>query len=762
MKSISKNLESIADNIVILFVVALFLIDFIPRSESEDIIYSQFFYLAGLNFIIALYISFKAKFISSDIITTFKKSSVFWLFSTFVILCGLSIITAINTTLAIEKLTELIIAFCLLVNFTMLLKNRLHLIPKIILIICIVAFLQSVIELYNFKRNFDKVSISVALSDLAVRTGNINILAASLTIKIPFLLLGFTHYLRKKRIFLFITLLLVTTTILLTAARTAILSTILVYVLFIVYNLKINSFNKATLLKVAGLIIPVIIALGISSSIFKKTENSRYVSVAGRLEQINTSDASANARLVTWQNTFELAKTKPLTGVGLGNYKIESIPYEKEQNDNSTISLHTHNDFLELMAETGFVNGFIYIAMFIMIVFINAKRFFKSEDREIQSLAMLTLMATVVYGMDALLNFPMFRATMLIFLCIIIIFTIINVAPTKNSDEKLIKNNFYWLFAIVSAGTIYFAFLGYKASGLEYLIKKDDGNGYKNAVLTGDEVINSIPKFKNTLTTAESFYEYAAIYYYNENKMDQSLKYLTKADKINPYFGRILFYKMLIANKKGNIDSAFVYGKQAFYMRPRNINFYTMSLQFARAKNDTTEIFKEHRLFTKYRNIPQAWDLAATELKNANYDNNKLLNFLDKGIKQFPNDSTLLEKKSNIISVEYIGKAQAFLNAKNKEKALEFYNKALKADPKNADIMQYLGFFYYNAGDYKQSANYFLKALELREFNNGRTEFFIANCYLYLKDKVNACKYYEISNSKNFPDAKQQLIQNCK
>ncbi|QSW89049.1 hypothetical protein J0383_22785 [Flavobacterium endoglycinae] len=51
MKSSNKSLESISDNIVIIFVVALFLIDFLPHAESEDIIYNQFLYLAGLNFI---------------------------------------------------------------------------------------------------------------------------------------------------------------------------------------------------------------------------------------------------------------------------------------------------------------------------------------------------------------------------------------------------------------------------------------------------------------------------------------------------------------------------------------------------------------------------------------------------------------------------------------------------------------------------------------------------------------------------------------
>lgn len=763
MKSINKSLDSISDNIVMLFVIALFIIDFLPHSTTEDVIYPQFLYLAVLNFVMALYITTKVRFVNKEVIGAFKESYVFWLFSVFIFLCAFSFVTAVNKTLVIEKLADLIIAFCTFVNFTFLLKNKLHLIPKIIFIICIVAFVQSALELYHFKRNFDKVSIEIALRDLGVSTGNINILAASLTIKIPFIILGFSYHLQKKKVFLFITLVMVITVVLLTAARAAIISTILVYILFIVYNIKINSFNKATVLKSLTLVIPVIFSITISSLILKKvTDNSRYVSVASRLGQVNTSDASANARLVVWQNTFNLAKTKPLTGVGLGNYKIESIPYEKTQNDESTISQHSHNDFLQIASETGFINGFIYISFFLIVIIVNAKRFLKSDNLETQSLAMLTIMTTVVYGMDASLNFPMFKATMMIFLCLIIVFTLINVSHSPSSESKLIKNNFYGLLILASAATIYIAFLGYKASNLEYLIKKDDSNSYKNCILTGDEVIKRIPKYKNTLTRGESFYEYAAIYYYNENKLDQALKYLSKADKINPYLGRIPFYKMRIALKKGNIDSAFVYSKQAYYMRPRNLIFYGMSTQLARGENDTTEILKQHRTFITYRNIPQAWKIAAGELQKAKYNSKSLLRFIDKGIKQFPADTTLPETKKEIIAVDNLNQAKSFLKAQNKEKALEFYLKAMKADPSNADIMQYLAYYYYNAKDYSQSLSYFLKALTLREFNDGRTEFLIGNCYLNMNDKLNACKYFEISNSKNYPDAKSLLIQICK
>ena len=55
----------------------------------------------------------------------------------------------------------------------------------------------------------------------------------------------------------------------------------------------------------------------------------------------------------------------PITGIGLGNWKIESIPYEKTTTNDHIISNHPHNDFLEISTETGVLNGFIYLTLFI-------------------------------------------------------------------------------------------------------------------------------------------------------------------------------------------------------------------------------------------------------------------------------------------------------------------------------------------------------------------------------------------------------------
>lgn len=135
---------------------------------------------------------------------------------------------------------------------------------------------------------------------------------------------------------------------------------------------------------------------------------------------------------------------------------------------------------------------------------------------------------------------------------------------------------------------------------------------------------------------------------------------------------------------------------------------------------------------------------------------------LIKGVKDFPNDSTLLKKKNDFLITNYIIKGQDSESKGNLDEALKIYQKGLKLDAENIYILQNIGFYYYNLSQYRKAIDYFQKAIQNPGLYNGKTEFYIGNSYLRLNDKTNACKYFEIANSKNFPDAKAELNQNCK
>ncbi|MBS7230594.1 O-antigen ligase family protein [Flavobacterium psychroterrae] len=760
----NKEISIIPEYLIYSFISLLLIIDFIPNKKVAQIADIQFLYISVLNLLLGIYLYMNHKMISYSIIPILKRSYIAIVYLIFLLFCALSFFVAKNTSLVITRLTELIVIFCLFINFSILLKDKLHLLYRIVFLICISTFFQSGATLYKFTQLYKFAPITEALSSITGNTGNVNIFAASLMIKVPFLLLGITHFTGIKKKFFLVVLFLATTAIFLTGARASLLSLSLVLFIYILYFLKSNSFNKESLIISLALIIPILLSLLISNKSFQKSQNNlRYTSVTNRITQINASDASAQARLNYWGNAIKMSKAKPILGIGLGNYRVESIPYEKNTEDDFTVSLDPHNDFLEIFAETGIINGVLYFSLFVFILFINIKKIVKSTNNNIKTIAVLTIMLLIVYGVDAFFNFPMYRPTMQIFFSLILALTIVNQTVSINENNyKILRIVILPIFISVCVITSYAAFTIYKASILECQILKDDINMKTEGELTGDEIISRLPKYPNVFLTSESFYEYAAIYYYREKKYDKALSNFAKATKINPYSGRINFYKHLIAKEKNNTDSAYIYIKEAFNIRPRNLFFYRYSINLAAVKNDTLEILKEHKQFSEYRKIPEAWVIPATELQKTNFNHQSLIRFIEQGIKEIPNDSTLLKLKKNILTQNYTREGQLFLSQAKFDKAIESYKKALKMDSEDVYTSRNIGLCYYFSGKYKQAVPYFLNALKYTGLNDGSTEFYIGSSYLKSNDHENACRYFNLSKDRNFSGAQQQLNQNCK
>lgn len=752
--------KSTSSFMVLLVIILLLLIDFFPYFKSLEIINPQFFYLSILNLLLGIYFYCNYSSTASAVFPLLRRSSIFKLYLAFVILCGVSFFAARNTSLVLTKLTEIVIVFCLFINLTILLKDKLNLLYKIVLIVGISAFVQACQQLCNFIIIPRHASVIDLLNAMKGNTGNINILAASLTIKIPFLLLGIAHFTSYKKYFLIVALFSVTAVVFLTGARTPLINLFLIYFIFIAFTLK-SSFSKQSFIKIIYIIIPVLIAVLFANSIFEKSKDkSRYVSLENRVSQISTNDQSSQARLAFWRNTIKMSQKNPILGIGLGNYQVESIPYERTISNDNVVSLHAHNDFLEILAETGIVNSLIYLSLFILVFIVNLKNLIKKNTSEVKVIALLTLMLLIVYGIDSMFNFPMYRPTMSIFFCLLLAFSILNNCSLKekNLDTKIVKILFGVLI-IISIITSYSAFLIYKASNLEYLIASDDINMNQKGMLTGDEVVKRMPKYPNTLSTSESFSEYAGIYYVREKQYEKALKYFSKASKINSQTGYIEFYKQVIARHKGNIDSAYIYSKEAFYMRPRNYAFFNTAINFAISKRDSTEILKEHKLFSEYRSMPKAWDLVAKGLISTGYSYKNVTSFIDEGLRKFPRDSALLRQKNQLLITNYLVGGQKLENSLELDMALKSYEESSKIDSKIINAKLNIGLNYLKQGQNKKAITFLSDALKYPGLTDGKAEFYIGIAYLKENDKINALKYFSISKNKNYPLAKE-LISN--
>ncbi|MCC7170272.1 MAG: O-antigen ligase family protein [Planctomycetes bacterium] len=91
-------------------------------------------------------------------------------------------------------------------------------------------------------------------------------------------------------------------------------------------------------------------------SAFLKEQFNRFVTAA----DINYN--AAYMRPAIWKSIFRMVEEHPL-GVGIGNFTVALPPYDLEV----TLRSHAHNQFLQVLAETGLI-GFLLFAAFIVFV----------------------------------------------------------------------------------------------------------------------------------------------------------------------------------------------------------------------------------------------------------------------------------------------------------------------------------------------------------------------------------------------------------
>lgn len=775
MKERLQNRKSDSSNfIVLLFIVGYLLMDFLPSFKTIERYSPQFLYLALVNIVIGVYCYCNPKIVSQNLISIYRNSTVLKIYTAFLFFCVISIITASNVSLAVVAFSKLLIIFCVFLNLTVLLYNRLDLLFKIAFIVGISMLIQSSLILFDFSKTLD-------LSTIKGNSGNINILAASFNIKIPFLILGIIHFSNWKRAMLVLTLLLSITIIFLTGSRATFLGLALQLVVFLVFYCKINTIKKDELIKIAYIILPVIVSFVISNLIFAKVGDSeRYKSVGSRIGQIeltdNPTDSSAKLRLDFWKNAGEIIAENPLLGVGIGNWKIKSLPYEKTLVDDSNISSNAHNDFLELTAETGIVNGLIYLSLFVFILWISVKRILQAKEKEVQLVAIFSLMLLSAYGLDALLNFPLYIPAVQLGFCFLLALTLVNGKETTEVSESAssVSGIKYVsvVIAIISVGCLYLAFSQFKASQLEYKFKVYQAAYRVNNMLpeTGrllesKDIIDNLPTFPSLSYYSEPFVEYAGVSLFYEKKYDEALRYFELAQKLNPYLGNSDWYVHKIAFENGDIDKAYKYAKIAFNKRPRNRDFYSSAIYIANEKKDTLEMIKIHNQFSKYRNMPENWVNTSKALQLSGFNHQKLLSFIDEGLAAFPQDSLLLERKSSVQYASrdnYLLKAQQLGKEQKFDLAITYYQKALKEDPKNESIIQNIGICYFKLNQYKNAIEYLLKIKSADTLKDGKTEYVLGTCYIAIQDKAKGCKYLGMSKSKNFPAAEQLLERFCK
>ena len=240
-------------------------------------------------------------------------------------------------------------------------------------------------------------------------TGNKNITSSILAVKLPFLL--YLFHISKKNLHKFLLFLVYSLTIIILFA----LSSRAVYISLTLFSsglfiFLLSIYSKKNIRKPVTYILlfhffALIISFTYFQSILPPNSNA---SLFSRAVTINTLDTSTNQRLSYYKLAINQVLDNPIVGVGLGNWKIESIGLDPSSINGYTVPYHVHNDFLEIATELGIFGVILYISIFVFCL-VALYKSYKKSDLTNQIFILMLFFSGLIYIVDSSLNFPYAR-----------------------------------------------------------------------------------------------------------------------------------------------------------------------------------------------------------------------------------------------------------------------------------------------------------------------------------------------------------------
>jgi O-antigen ligase len=364
----------------------------------------QFLLLSVINLIV--FIALLKNNSLGNIKTIYYKNSHMFSLVIFIFFAGLSVLVAINKIESIVVLANFITLFIAFISILKLSQNKKINFLKLFLFFSIIGIVLETVRT-NFAI-YDNVinNGNFLMRSLEFRgfTGNPNISSFSIVIKLP-VVVFLIYTIKDISIKLIFSAIIISSilSVLLLFSRAALIAIVLIYISLLIYTLLNRT--KTNLINLLLMFFAAYISFLTYDLANDKNTNDLLVE---RFSTVTDSevDKSVNERLNFYKIAFEDIKNNPILGIGIGNWKLNSIQRANKFLEGYRIPYRTHNDFLELTAEVGIIGGLCFM-YFIFYPFLFS--FHKIRRAELFSSYHLIFLIVGVYIVDSMLNFPMHR-----------------------------------------------------------------------------------------------------------------------------------------------------------------------------------------------------------------------------------------------------------------------------------------------------------------------------------------------------------------
>ncbi|MGB0376016.1 MAG: O-antigen ligase family protein [Flavobacteriaceae bacterium] len=764
-QKISSQHQFVAYALIILYLC----LGFVPNWGAVDKIAPQWLSMSILNTLAGVWVLIYHKAFG----TFFREVSQRWVtlcYFGFIVWAGLSYFYAINPTevlLNLGRQFNTFFMFFFIAIYLQLIPKKFQFISvllSIILAVEVYAVLTQVVEMYQ-ANTFNS-------GNLKGVTANRNITAFSIAGKIPFALYLAVSLKRKlwKTVFTFLVFLgiLCLTFI---DSRASYIALLLMLVVFASINLfrRQRSQQMKPIIQILLLILPLILAVGINQIYFSNRNDGNIIRRASTIS-VTKADGSITKRLRYYSSVAKQIKSSPIIGVGLGNWKLKSIYYDRNDISGYIVPYHAHSDFIQLGAELGILGFLLYFGIFV-ITGIYLLRILARKDLPDDQLLFygLCLAYMGVYFIDSNLNFPIARPQVLapLTLVLAIVSWKGNPQPKENRLLKRFTISAMVVPLLLVAPTVHVNNMAYKSLQSQLVLLRDfNSNQYS---LTLNEVEQALPPIPNITVTTIPLASVKARYYYNAKKYNRALELLNQGSPANPYLFYSEIMKAQIYRDIGVKDSALFYSKKAFYNLPGNALHASVYMSQLLETSDIKEMEVIYEKIKKSRNESLIRNYFAIAV-NMNPPKTQLWqDRIAEAVAMFPANSDLKSfQRILVLSPEESEKAAQLSNQgqqlyaeKNFFDAIQLFEEACRLDPFQYQHFENAGLSYFSVGDYTSALRKLDTVINVFKAPGGKSEYVKALVYLNLGQKDKACEWLKIAALAGFEQAKAEYRNRC-